>query len=204
MMEQDGQTTAAACSRLTCTGCEVQGKLLCIHTPADLLDFIVLVIPPVIPFLAGMVIGRFWIGLAVWSGLVIAFFGYFEALVLCRHCPHYAEEGFLLKCHANSGLPKIPKFDPRPLNRVEQIAWLAWVAVLFLYFIPFFVISQQWLLLVITAAGMASAAWTLQRTQCNRCYHLSCPINRVPEEVREGFFRNYPEFAEAWGREESE
>jgi hypothetical protein len=203
MMHEDAETTAAACSRQTCVGCEIQGKLMCIHTPADLVDFAVLAIPPAIPFLAGMIIGRFWLGLAIWLGLVVAFFGYVEALILCRHCPHYAEEGFLLKCHANSGLPKIPKFDPRPMNRAEQIAWLVFVAILFLYYVPFFVISQQWLLLVITTAGIFTAAWTIQRTQCTRCYHLSCPVNRVPEEVREGFFKNYTLFAEAWGHKTS-
>jgi hypothetical protein len=147
-----------------------------------------------------MIIGKFWVGLAVWIGLAVLFFGYVEALILCRHCPHYAEEGFLLKCHANSGLPKIPKFDPRPLNRSEQIAWLAYVAVLFLYPVPFFVISQQWLLLVIFLWALFAAAWTVVRTQCTRCYHLSCPANRVPEHVRQEFFKNYPEFAKAWGK----
>ena len=202
MMEQDGKTTAAACARETCEGCEIQGELICIHTRTDLMDFAVLAILVFIPLIAGMIIGKFWIGLVIWIGLAVLFFGYVEALILCRHCPHYAEEGFLLKCHANSGLPKIPKFDPRPLNRTEQIAWLAYVAVLFLYPVPFFLISQQWLLLVIYLWALFAAGWTLVRTQCTRCYHLSCPLNRVPENVRQEFFKNYPEFAEAWGRVE--
>jgi hypothetical protein len=126
----------------------------------------------VVPFLAGMVIGKHWIGLAVWFGLAALFFLYVEALVLCRHCPHYAEEGFLLKCHANSGFPKIPKFDPRPLNIVESTVWLIYIAVLFLYYIPFFVIGQQWLLLGITTLALVTTSWTLQRTQCTRCFHL--------------------------------
>lgn len=29
------------------------------------------------------------------------------------------------------------------------------------------------------------AAWTIQRTQCIRCDLLSCPVNRLPPEVRE-------------------
>ncbi|MCP4752629.1 MAG: hypothetical protein GY866_17210 [Proteobacteria bacterium] len=36
---------------------------------------------------------------------------------------------------------------------------------------------------------------------CNRCFNLSCPVNRVPEEVKESFFKNYPAFAEAWNRD---
>lgn len=195
-MSAEVKETAAACVRQTCEGCEIQGKLLCIHTPRDLMDFFVLVVGWFIPFLAGMIIGKFWIELAVWFLLAAIFFGYVEALVLCRHCPHYAEEGRLLHCHANSGLPKIPKYAPRPLNRTEQVIWLAYVVVLFLYYIPFFVISAQWLLLAITTWAAFTWAWTVQRTQCNRCYMLTCPVNRVPEQVKDMFYKNYPDFAD--------
>jgi hypothetical protein len=191
--------TAAACNRDECEGCEIQGRLLCIHTPHDLIDFCVLFIGWVIPFLAGMILGKFWIGLAFWMGLAVLFFGYIEALVLCRHCPHYAEKGFFLRCHANWGLPKIPAFNPRPLNTREKAIWLFYVAVLFLYYIPFFIVSRQWLLLVLTTTALFVAAWTLQRTQCNRCYHLSCPVNRVPDEVKKAFYKYYPLFREKGG-----
>jgi hypothetical protein len=202
MAERSNKTTAAACVRQDCEGCEIQGKLLCIHTPKDLIDFYVLFIGWVIPFLAGMIIGGFWISLAVWVVLAVLFFSYIEALVLCRHCPHYAEKGFLLRCHANWGLPKIPKFNPRPLNFWEKVTWLFYVAVLFLYYIPFFIISQQWLLLVLTTTALFVAAWTLQRTQCNRCYNLSCPVNRVRDDVKKAFFRNYTVFGDAWNHKE--
>ena len=171
--------------------------MLCLHTPRDALDFAVLAIGFFIPFLAGMVIGGFWLGLALWVVLAIIFFVYVEALVLCRHCPHYAEEGFTLRCHANYGLPKIPRFSPRPLSQVEKIIFLGYVAVLGLYYVPFFVLSQQWLLLAITTWAVITWAWTLLRTQCTRCYHVSCPLNRVPANVREKFFNNYPAFSEA-------
>jgi hypothetical protein len=200
--EKGYKTTAAACSRQTCEGCEIQGKLLCIHTTKDLIDFAILVIGYAIPFLAGMIIGQFWVGLAVWFGLAVLFFGYVEALVLCRHCPHYAEEGFLLKCHANSGLPKIPRFDPRPLSKIEKMIWLVYAATLCLWYIPFFVASQQWLLLGVTTWALIAGCWTVQRTKCTRCYNLSCPVNRVPENVRLEFFKNYPGFAKAWGKSE--
>jgi len=90
-----------------------------------------------------MIIGKFWVGIMVWFVLAVLFFGYIEALVLCRHCPHYSEEGFLLRCHANWGLPKIPKMKPQPMNSFEKVVWLLYVAALFLYYIPFFVISNN-------------------------------------------------------------
>jgi hypothetical protein len=64
--------------------------------------------------------------------------------------------------------------------------------------VPFFVAGQQWLLLAITSGGAITFLVGLQNTKCNRCYNLSCPINRVPADVRTEFFKNYPIFAEAW------
>jgi hypothetical protein len=204
-MNQDSEkTTAAACSRQDCTGCEIQDKLICIHTPKDLIDFYVLFAGWVIPFLAGMIIGRFWLGLIIWTGLAALFFGYVEAFVLCRHCPHYAEKGFWLRCHANWGLPKIPRFNPGPSKFWEKAIWLGCVAALFLYYVPFFILSRQWLLLLLTTTALITAVWTLQRTQCNRCYNLSCPANRVPEDVKKVFFNNYPIFCDAWGTKEKD
>jgi hypothetical protein len=171
--------------------------LLCLHTPGDAFDFAFLAIGFFISFLAGTLIGGFWLGLAVSAVLAIIFFVYVEALVLCRHCPHYAEEGFTLRSHANSGLPKIPPFSPRPLSRVEKILFAGYVAVLGLFYVPFFVLSQQWLLLAITTWAVITWAWTLLRTQCTRCYHVSSPLNRVPADVREELFNNYPAFSEA-------
>ena len=195
------KTTPVTCSSQTCDGCDIQGKLLCNHTPRDLMDFWVLFMTFAIPFLIGMILGRFWWGLAIWFGLAVIFFGYVEALVLCRHCPHYAESGFLLRCHANWGLPKIPKFNPRPSNKIEKTVWLIYVAVLMLWYVPFFIVSQQWLLLGLTTWALFASGWTLQRTKCSRCYNLSCPVNRVPEETREKFFEHYPIFAQAWSVE---
>jgi len=198
MNPRTSHQTAAACSRASCEGCPVEGKLLCVHTGRDLLDFAVLAIAYFIPFVAGMVIGRYWAALGVWLVLAAIFFVLVEALVLCRHCPHYAEEGVTLRCHANYGLPKIPRFDPRPLSRVEKAVFLAYVSLLGFYYLPFFVLSAQWLLLLITTWALLAWGWTLVRTQCTRCYHLSCPLNRVPDDVRQQFFENYPAFREAW------
>ena len=120
--------TAAACSQPECEGCEIQGKLLCVHRPKDLIDFYVLFMGWAIPFFSGMIIGKFWAGIMVWVVLAIIFSGYIEALVLCRHCPHHAEDDFWLHCHANWGLPKIPRMNPRPMNVFEKVVWLLYAA----------------------------------------------------------------------------
>ena len=172
---------------------------MCVHTKTELLKFWALFMVVAIPFFSGMILGKHWLGLGIWCGLAILFFGYIEALILCRHCPHYAEDGFLLQCHANAGLPKIPAFDPRPLSKIEKVSWLIYAAVLVFWFLPFFIIGRQWVLLIITSGAAIGFFAALQLTKCNRCYTLSCPINRVPADVRTQFFENYPIFAEAWG-----
>lgn len=193
-MTQKSQVPLLTCSRKACEGCELRGRLLCVADHRDVLDFFLLFAVVFVPFMAGMIIGRFWLGILAWFGLAAVFFGYVEALVLCRHCPHYGEKGFLLRCHANWGLPKVPKFDPRPLTRAEQIVWLLYAGVLALWYVPFFVVSGQWLLLLIISVALVAAVWTVWRTQCNRCYNLSCPMNRVPADVRDKFYENYPVF----------
>ena len=196
-MEKSG-ATAAACSRQSCLGCEIEGQLLCMAGPREVVDFGVLFVNWFIPFLGGMIIGRLWIGLALWFVLAVLFCGYIEALLFCRHCPAYAEKGFTLRCHANWGMPKIPRFDPRPVSRFEGLLVIAYAAALLLYYVPVFILSQQWLLLTWCTWALVIWVWIVQRTQCTRCYHLSCPGNRVPEEVRQGFFRNFSEFAKTW------
>jgi len=68
--------------------------------------------------------------------------------------------------------------------------------VLLLYYIPFFLLSRQWLLLI-TSWALLAWFWTLLRTQCTRFYHTFCPSNRVSEDVQREFFSNYPAFSEA-------
>lgn len=192
------QKPLVTCSQESCDGCDIRDKILCVADWKDIMDFGVLVMVYFIPVVAGMIIGQFWTGLLVWIVLGLFYFGYFEARVLCRHCPHYGEPGFFLRCHANYGLPKIPRFDSKPMSKYEQAAWLIYTGVLILWFVPFFVMSGQWLLLLIASWGLFAAVWTINRTQCTRCYNLSCPVNRVPDDVREKFFEKYPIIAEAW------
>ena len=84
----------------------------------------------------------------------------------------------------------------------KKRAWLIYVAILFLYYVPFFIKSQQWLLLLLTTTALIVAVWKLQRTQCNRCYNLSCPVNRVPDDVKKQFFKHYPVFHDAWKKKQ--
>jgi hypothetical protein len=50
MMDPEHDQTAASCIRSTCKDCAIQGKLLCIHTKRDLVDFAMLFLLYFIPF----------------------------------------------------------------------------------------------------------------------------------------------------------
>ena len=165
---------------------------MCIHTKRDLLDFFIIVVNIFVPFFAGMIAGRHWYGLLCWSVIAFIFFGYFEALILCRHCPHYKEKGKTLRCHANWGLPKIPAYDPRPMNSAEQVVWLISASIIMFYWIPFFIIAQQWLFLAWGLTSSVVSIYQMLRTKCSRCFILSCPLNRVTDDMRQAIYKYYP------------
>jgi hypothetical protein len=197
-MADGDKTTILECSRSTCDGCKIRGKVICFHTPSQVAGFAVFTFFTIIPFFIGMIVSGFWLWLIVWFVLALIFFLYLEQYILCRHCPHYAEEGRTLRCHANWGLPKFPPFDPHPLKKWEKVVWIIYVALLFLYFVPFFIISSQWIFLIVCSVMTAISVILLLATRCNRCYVLSCPFNRVTADVKEGVLANFPRFAEAW------
>jgi hypothetical protein len=47
----------------------MEEKLLCVYTPRDVADFAVISMCYLIPFGAGMIIGKFWTALALWFGI---------------------------------------------------------------------------------------------------------------------------------------
>lgn len=188
MQGESGTRTTAAGSRHSCVGCPLEAGQVCRHTPGGLVDFGLLAVGFFIPFVAGMILSGYWLAFGLWLLLAGAFFGYVEAMVLCRHCPHYAGARLTLGCHADYGLARVPGFSPRPLTRREKTVFMAYAGVLGLYYVPFLVAGHQWLLLLIATGALATWFYTLLRTQCTRCCHVFCPANRVPQELREEVF----------------
>jgi len=181
-----------------CAHCENQGFLLCRMNYADLIQFILLTFNIFIPAIIGMILGGYAAYLIGYAVFWVFFFGFFEIRILCSHCPFYAEKGFILHCPANYGLPKFWKYHPEPMNWLEKVALLMGIAFLFGYPLPFLMLGRQFVLLAITGYAMVLWFFIMQKNVCSKCVNFSCPLNRVPKKVADGYLRRNEVMREAW------
>jgi hypothetical protein len=209
----------------TCTGdddcdeCTLDAALNCRFEKKRLIGFLAMVLP----FIAASVIGLYIVGtimgtqifLAAYAAFYLAFFVFIEPLILCRHCPHYAREGTIIRCHANYGLPKIWRYDPRPLNELEKTGILTGFAVFGLYPIAVeayglwtlfvvmgFVNPPGGLLLMgVTLFNTLSALallLLLRRNYCTRCVNFGCPLNNTPNNLKTAYLTRNPDIKRQW------
>jgi hypothetical protein len=165
----DPKKPLPTCSAQTCIDCPIYEKVHCHFQTGDLLHFLSVVTPAFVVEGAGIVsqgIGY----LAAWVGIELTYFGLVEIRVMCSHCPHYAEHGKTLQCWANYGSPRLWKYRPGPMNRIEKGVFLGGIAM------------------------------TMGRSMCTHCMNFACPFNQVKEKVRTRFFERDPAVAEAWKR----
>jgi len=136
--------------------------------------------------------------LLIWAAIFFGFFGFGEIRVMCSHCPHYAEEGSSLKCWANHGSPKLWKYRPGPMSTAENIVFFGGIVAVWGYPLPFFVVGGLWFLLGLYTLLSAGFFVTLKMFLCSQCMNFACPLNGVPEPVRNRFFDRNPLVADAW------
>ena len=119
---------------------------------------------------------------------------------MCSHCPHYAEDGSYLKCWANYGVPKLWKFNPGPMSRLEDVLFLGGLAVV--WGLPLITLIATFQIFFFITFILATAGFfmTLKACFCSICFNFACPLNEVNEENREKFFKNNSETAKAWGK----
>jgi hypothetical protein len=196
-----------------CDGCTLDGVLNCRFEREMLVGFLAMILP----FIASGVLGLYVVGMIIGSqvflvaygGFSVVFFVLIEPWILCKHCPHYAREGAIIKCHANYGLPKIWKYDPRPLNRLERICVLAGFGVfglfpivvegygLWLLFVAMgFVNPPGGLLLMgvtlFTLVAAVALLVLLRRHYCARCVNFGCPLNNTSRKLRSAYLSRNP------------
>ena len=181
-----------------CEGCETQGKLMCRLDGKDMLEFFMIVLPFGVVTIGGTLRAGYGWALWLWLAYSLFFFFVWEAFVLCRHCPFWAEPGKMLRCHANYGVLKIWKHEPGPMSRAEKAQFIIGALIWMGFPFPFMLIGHQYLLALVGAATALSGIFVLRVSVCSRCVNFSCPMNTVPKQLVDTYLRRNPQMEAAW------
>jgi hypothetical protein len=181
-----------------CQECQTNGKLMCRFDGKDLLNFFMIILPFGITAIAGIIrVGYGWC-LLLWLAYSLFFFFVWETRIACRHCPYRAEEGSILRCHANYGVIKIWRYERGPMNKREKtqfvIGALLWIG----FPLPFLFLGQQYLLALIGVRAAVSGAFILREDVCIRCINFPCPLSAVPKQLVDVCLRCNPDIQAAW------
>jgi len=191
-----------------CEDCSIKGALQCHEDKTYSIWFGASWLSSFIPALLGLILGYtsqnlnsllFGLALGGWVTYIVIFFILWEPRMLCSHCPYYAEGGSkVVHCYANHGFPKTTSFNPAPMNRSEKIQFTVGLILFAGYPIPFLIIGEQYLFLIISVIGIACWFLVLQLKICPDCVNFSCPLNRVPKTVVDSFLKRNPVIKDAW------
>lgn len=171
---------------------------MCRYEKRDTVHFFMIILPFFVTTIGGIIISGHAGWLFGWLVYMLFFFFVWEARVLCSHCPYWAGNGRVLKCHANYGVIKFWRYHPEPMNRSEKIQFLIGGLLLILYPLIILVIGGEYLLAVIGLVSAFSFGYLLWRNICDRCINFSCPLNHVPQKTRQAFFERNEMIARAW------
>ena len=143
-----------------CSNCSINGKLHChVHIKYSIyfgIGFLAALIPALIGiFFSGFKISLLLIILIGWFIYALFFFCVWESRILCSHCPYYANDTQkTLHCDINRGAYKISRFHPEPMKKSEKMQFIIGAGILIGYPIPFLIIAEQYLLLILTLIGI--------------------------------------------------
>jgi hypothetical protein len=192
------------CIGKDCDGCKMCNKVNCHFNIKQLLRFMLIVLPTAIIGGIGIIIYN-PLFIILWVVMFISFFGFIEIKVMCSHCPHYAEtEGKTLKCWANYGSPKLWKYQPGPMTKIEKAIFISYPIIIFILPIVFLLLNNtimSYILLGLYIIGLVISMKLLKKHFCSYCMNFACPLNNVNQETRENFFDLNPKIKEAWGKE---
>ena len=123
---------------LNCEDCTIQFRLMCRYGQVDTLPIFMVAIPFFVTIIGVVIAAGFGCYLLGWLAYVLFSFIVWEGCVLCSHCPYWTKPSTILRCHANYGVPKIWKYRPGPMNRVEKIQFRVGTVLLIADPIPFY------------------------------------------------------------------
>lgn len=197
MMFLDPEKPIATCESDTCDNCPTGENIHCHFTLKDWIHFLLISLPPFLLGGAGIYQLSGWL-LLPWLVFVLAFFGLIEIRVMCSHCPHYAESGKSLKCWANYGSPKIWKYRPGPMTKLENTVFLGSFLIVWGYPLVILAIGLQIFLLALYVMTTSAFFVTLKTYMCSQCMNFACPLNSVSKAKRHQFYVKNPSVARAW------
>jgi hypothetical protein len=203
-----------------CECCGLDELLDCRFDSRRIAVFAAIALPAMASAAVGMALSSYitgsWAAQFAYLVFVVSFFTVVEALLLCRHCPYYARSGATIRCHANYGLPRLWRFNPAPMSRLERMGLLLCFAFFGLFPVAveagglFYLLSSgsalsstALLLACVTAATLGLVLvffYLLRRLFCPRCVNFSCPLNRASSESVEQYLQRNPAMRDAWGR----
>ncbi|NPD89945.1 MAG: hypothetical protein HGN29_14630 [Asgard group archaeon] len=184
-------------------------KLNCNWNRKLLLSYLSYLSPYMLISTIGLVLLKIWTGknsfIITYSIFLPIFFVLFRPLIQCSHCPYYKEKRFI------DPLPKIWKFNFRPMNNFERISYLVGLGFFLVlpltaqfiglgFLINNLVIFNNWKIIVYSLIILTTFIlnlffiFNLYTKLCTCCIHFSCPLNRVSKEVKNEFENLYPEY----------
>jgi len=201
-----------------CAECEIEGELICFVEKKFANRFILgniayRIFAISILVFSGLMIGHWWMLISYVIILLVTFL-VLEPRLLCSHCPFYEKEGKCLKCWALRGMPKLWKYRPGPITKVEKVIMLIFGS--FIDIFPF--VGAVWGLIffglnyseylfagiplvICTFLFMVIAGYfsrVLLGNACKKCANFSCSMNKVPKEIVDKFLKKNPRMKEAW------
>ena len=181
-----------------CGECPISEKLKCRFKLRHLAFFYLLFMAYFIPAMIGVFKAGYQLYLLGWALIGIVFFLFWEIRILCSHCPYYAEKGLTLHCIANYGSPRLWRYRPEPISYSEKIQLAIGFSLMLGYPFPFLILSEQFILFLLTAVGLMVFFLTLQKYTCSKCVNFSCLLNHVPKEVIDEYLKRNPVMRKAW------
>jgi hypothetical protein len=186
-----------------CSGCNLDKKLFCQPTWKYRLYFSTAFIPMVI---AGIFLGFSNLSLTFklisivgYIVYMIFFLNVWESHTICNHCPYYAnDEEKILNCPIDKGKLKTGKYDPGPLSKSEKIQFIVGFGLFIGIPIPFLIIAQEFLGLVLFFGSFILWVIIIQLKVCVACVNFSCPLNRVNTTIPDKFIKRNPVIRKAW------
>lgn len=201
----------------SCEDCSLKTDLDCRWELKHLLRFLYVMSPALLIAFGAIIVGAIftsgWWRLGALTGYYAIFF-IIETRILCSHCPYYSEKGIILHCLANHGFIKYCRYHPEPMNLFERtllIIGITLFAVLpLLAQVPSIIIlssslpsEQVKFIVLLVLLGLSLIAiifgFTFLFTRiCISCVNLSCPFNRVPDDLAEKYLNKNPDMKQAW------